>query len=409
MRISILSLLVISQVVISCGKKKEKDPSAEEQRANALAVAVEPADALKGVSTAMSSVGEIKSEKGTTMNPAALALPLAEASTYCENSGNPKSGQIDGGNGKYAGLVAYCNFSMHPDGPDTVLGAIDRVQGILCALGKLTYDGTERTIKMKFTTDCFSETFVDMAVKELGTNEVDAIVTAKEPVTADLGSTEYAKYITFNIPTVGFAYDIIYKQDGAVLSAAIREPKDDDGNATDHGTYFAIKLDRGATTDAEGSVTVDGRFTQTTEQNGGSPSVRHVRAYSKGKYDLTTNTLTTASTIEFITADYSKNTGSGYFRSVKGNPTDGFSGIVSSASGSTTLSDHSIWTITGDQRACYGDGACTGNDGIYVKSADDLKFMSSVFHESSASVYVNAKTMFLNAGILDFTSVVLSE
>jgi hypothetical protein len=403
MKHSVILIAVVTQALTSCAKKKsDPAPTAESQRTDQLALPVDPADALKSVSTAMTSVSDIKSEKGNTMNPAALAIPLTDASTYCANTGAPIDGKVTGGTGKYAALVAYCNFARHPDGPDTVLGAIDRVQGVLCALGDLTYDGTERTIKMKFTTDCFTQTFVDMANQELGANvEVDAVVTAKEPVDATFGSTDYAKSITFNIASVGFSYDIIYKQNGAVLSAAIREGTGIDSD----GTYFAINLDRGATPDSEGTVLVDGRFSNKTEQSGGSPSVRHVRAFAKGKYDLTTSSMTTASNIEFMTADYSQANSSGYFRSIKGNPTDGIYAIDSTSSGGSALTDYTAWATTGTQMQCYGDGACTGNAGISFKSADDLKFITSVYINSAASVYKSADYMFKNAGILTFTSV----
>ena len=196
MRNQILALVILSQVSVSCGKNKKSEPAPteESQRTEQLALPVAPADALKGVSTGMTSVAEVKSEKGNTVNPAAVALHLADVSTYCKATGAPVEGVVTGGTGKYAALVAYCNFARHPDGPDTVLGAIDRVQGILCALGDLTYDGTQRTIKMKFTTACFTQTFVDMADAELGKNvEVDAVVTAKEPVDSTFGSADYAK------------------------------------------------------------------------------------------------------------------------------------------------------------------------------------------------------------------------
>ena len=46
-------------------------------------------------------------------------------------------------------MSAYCDLAMHPDGPDTTLGGIDRVQSILCALGaNLVFDGKSHDIDM---------------------------------------------------------------------------------------------------------------------------------------------------------------------------------------------------------------------------------------------------------------------
>lgn len=405
---NVLVGLIFASIVFSCSKKKEEEeaPTAEQANAATLSIPVPPASALKAVSTTMTSVSEVKSPKGNTMNPSVLAIPLADVTKYCRSTGTPIDGVNDGGEGKYAALFAYCNFAMHPDGPDTVLGAIDRVQGVLCALGDLTYDGVERTIKMKFTTACFSSTFVKMVEDELGAGkEFDAVVTATTPVNSSFGSVDYEKSITFNIAAINFSYDILYQQSASVLSAAIKEGTGIDSD----GTYFAVKLDRGATLTSNGTLAVDGRFTTKTEQNGGTPSVRHVRTFAKGKYDLTTNSMTSLSSIEFISADYNSS-GSAYLRSVKGNPTNGVY-AVSAQVNSGGLTDYAAYATAASSSAtnvyCFGDGDCAGNTGINISSAADLKFLTSC--KLDHADYINAKTMFLRTGPLAFTGVTLSE
>jgi hypothetical protein len=402
-RMKLVALLVLGILSNSCSKKKEEEETAEAQRVNSLAVPVSPAAAFTKVSTTMSSLAEIKSPKGNTMNPSSLAVPLAEVSDHCKTSGTPKESTYTSGTGKEAAMYGYCNFAMHPDGPDTVLGAIDRVKGMLCAFGDLTYDGVERTVKFKFTTDCFSKTFVDMVAEQLGADrEFSATLTASEPVKSDFGSTEYSKSITFDVPEVSFSYDILYTQNGSVLSAAIK-----DGTGVDaDGSYFAINLDRGATATSEGALRVDGRFTVKDDtSNSSPPASRHVRAYATGMYDLVTSSMTTLSKVEFITADL-RSTGNASLRSIKGTPTDGVYAIKVDVS-TAADTDYAAYTPTSEATYCFGDGDCTGNTGINVSSADDLKFLTSC--KLGSSSYKSATEMFKTTAPLSFTSIKLSE
>lgn len=403
MKCSKLVCLAVVAAVLGIGcskKKKDEEKTAEQLRAEALALPVKPADALSGVATSLGNVAAVQSTGGKSMNPAALSTGLAGVDDYCKSSGTPKDGIYTTSTGQYAALFAYCNYAKRPDGPDTVLGAIDRVRGWLCAMGDLTYDGTERTLNFQITTSCFSETFVNMVQDELGTTTFDATVTANNSVAATFGSTEYENSIAFSIASLGLTYHILYKQEGAVLSASI---KSGSGEGGEDGDYFAISLDRGATSTDDGSIRVDGRF---SEASGSNPMSRHVRAYATGAYDTATSTMTTLTHMEFAQMDYYASSTNGRLISAKGNPNDGIY-AVSVSSSTDPQTSISGYTPSTDGTYCYGDGTCTGNTGIQLSTTDDLKFMTGVVYGNSN--YTSSEDMFLATGPLAYTSIDLSK
>ncbi len=385
-------------LVAACGKKKSDDDKKEEELGQ-LEIPVSASEAIGKVTAALASAAEIESESGVTLNPGALQTSLAGAKDFCKASGTPKDEIYTNSTGEYAALFAYCSFAMRPDGPDTIMGAIDRVQGWLCAMGELEFDGESHDIDFEITTDCFSEAFVEMAAAE-GLTKTTATVIAGEPKDAvDVDTDSFTTGIRFEIPDIEVNYDILYTQEAAVLAAAI---KSGSGENDEDGDYFAVYLDRGSDGEGTGIVRVDGSFTTITSQEQGMPNARHVRAFVTGPYDVDKGTLTGVVNLEFASWDYSSLSGANV-STLAGNPSDGYMARYATASVGDALTLASGYTTTDSQKLCYGDGDCDGNPGLLIDNNKKLFFASSIVYGNAS--YVSSTTKFSDYGPLDFDGV----
>jgi hypothetical protein len=358
-------------------------------------------DAIGKVVSALSSAADVESPNGVTLNPGSLQTSLVGAKDFCKTSGTPKDEIYTSGTGEYAALFAYCSFAMRPDGPDTIMGAIDRVQGWLCAMGELEYDGESHDIDFEITTDCFSETFVEM-VKEEGLSKTTATVIAGTPKEAvGVNNDGFTIGIHFEIPEIEKIYDILYTQEEAVLAAAIKEGSGENG---ENGDYFAVYLDRGSDGEGTGIVRVDGSFTVIAPEN--FPNARHVRAFVTGPYDVDKAKLTDVENLEFASWDYFSTSGANT-KTLAGNPSDGYMARYASASAGDALTLATGYTTSDSQKLCYGDGDCDGNPGILIDDNKKLFFATSIVYGNAD--YVSAAEKFSDNGPLDFDGVDLSK
>lgn len=362
--------------------------------AGTVALELAPVEMFQTIGAALVSVGEVKNSEGIGLYPGNVALTteLTE-SKPCKNSGGPNVDNDDktiSGTARFAGWAAYCDLSQHPDGPDTTLGGIDRIQGLLCAMdGQYAFDGVATEVLMKVDTTCFSEAFVAMA-QEMGVAVIKHVVTARLGVSSDFGSPLYEKSLHLEPAageTVGFAYDVTLTQEEGTLAAAVRggssNKVDTDSDA------FAIRL----TTSASGSIRYEGRFSSLSGNS--DPKARHLRVLAEGNYDATLGTFTSLSKLNYLYWDVYFGGGDSVM-TVTGAPGAGYLATKVAASPAFELSRYNADTY------CYA-GDCNGNSGLTVSTTDDFAFAKSVVATDPS--FVDAKTWFKRHGPLSFSSV----
>jgi hypothetical protein len=356
------------------------------------------------MSSALISAAEAEDDKGSTLNPGIVAISIALTTTEtCKNSGSPNvADDVILPGGQLAALAAYCDLAKRPDGPDTTLGGIDRVQGILCAIGNIEYDGKAHDGDMKISTDCFSENFVDMVKEQLCTSETACpggipvlkhIVTGTKVAEAEVKAGGYDRSLKIEVPEgkEGFAYDIKLLQTKDLLAAAVYEPN----GGIEDAMVFAVSL----STATPAAIRYEGRFIRTDEDKADQNWRRHLRVMATGTYDAAKSQFTAIDSVQYLFSDIFP---SGGFRlkSVKGSPAAGFRSIEIDGSDPFDLANYAV---TSYNSLCYGTGNCSGNDGLVVKAETDFAFLKTVVPEDAA--YVEFGTWFKEKGPLTYTEV----
>jgi hypothetical protein len=341
---------------------------------------------VQTMSNALVSAAQAQDAAGASLNPGTVALSTGLTATEtCSASGSPIVVEGAVNEGQFAALSAYCDLTKHPDGPDTTLGGIDRVQGILCALAPITYDGQPHDVMMKITEDCFDKTFVDMVHEQFcgETPEMcpGGVVTMPHTVTATKidASTDngYDRTLTIEVPAgkEGFAYHIKLVQTDERLAAAVYDPASD----AEKGVVFAMSLDLGS----PATIRYEGRFTRREGELDGWR--RHLRVLANGSFDVTTRSFTAIDNLRYVFWDTYLN-GGFKFMSVKGSPTAGFRAIGLDGGDAFALASYQFDpTATPPSKSiCYGSGDCTDNAGITVSAEADLAFAKSLVPEDAA-------------------------
>lgn len=394
----------------STGTATETETASETETATETAatgvLALGESEAVQVMGAALVSAATVEDANGASLNPGTLALQTGLTQTEdCKASGTPNIPDVnDLTAGQVAALNAYCDLSKHPDGPDTTLGGIDRVQGILCALGEIEYDGQPRNVDLKITTECFSDTFVEM-LQEMCAEDAsmcpDGIPTFPHVVTAskleDDEGKGFEKLILIEVPEgkQGFAYNVKLVQSEEHLAASVYDP---DGGADD-GLVFGIALVFGS----PATIRYEGRFTR-LEGDGGQNWRRHLRVRAVGALDDKTKAFTSLTDLQYVFWDTDAANGSGKFMSVQGSPADGFRAVGLDAGEAFDVSQYAF-TIPGDKTVCYGSGDCTGNDGIAPKTEADLGFVKSLVVDDAA--FIDFSAWFANHGPLSYETITL--
>ncbi|MGE0632718.1 MAG: hypothetical protein AB7O96_09935, partial [Pseudobdellovibrionaceae bacterium] len=354
-----LLILVTFVTLAGCSAKKEK----EEASVDSNVVAAGLKAVADGMGSSMSS--------GDDLAAASVNAFDTDVDVVCSNTGYAYGSGDEGapadaparGTVEYAARNSYCNLRKSPDGPDTIRGAIDRVQAFICAAGALNYDGVERTVTISITTECFSQAFVDMAAEE-GITSADVPVTAYDDPSELDGNADYDKAIKIDLSGLGVGiYHIQYSADDSKFSAQMLSLQ---GASEDW--WASVVFDR---TDAANSVLrVDGRFNGNNDDSEGR---RYVRAHVTG--ETADGEFTGPSLVEFILFDVYANTGNTAipdgvtWTTMKGNSSDGYKIWSSSASGSDIADDIYDYAAYTSISGCIGDGACASNDGLVIDSA----------------------------------------
>ncbi len=369
------------------------------------------AELIGTIGNALVSAAESEDDAGASLNPGLAITTLATVDT-CKASGSPNVDENSAlSSAQIAGLSAYCDLSKHPDGPDTTLGGIDRIKGILCGLGNVEYDGTAREIAMKVTTECFSQTFVDMVSEQFcqdpgacpnNTAVIQHIVTAQKITGAATDGSAFDRSITLTPPAgkEGFAYNIKLVQTETLLAAAVYEST---SNAENGGT-FAVSLSTGS----PAMIRYEGRFNKIEDQQANDGWFRHIRVLAKGTFDQASKVFTGLESMQYVFWDTYLNGGSN-FKSVVGSPSAGFKAIgVGGGSAPFDIATYDIATDTtpANKTLCYGTGECTDNAGLSVKAAEDLAFAKSMIMDDD--LFVDYDTWFNSHGPLQFTAVTLA-
>lgn len=354
-----------------------------------------PSKMMAAMGSAMVSVAEVKNADGVNLNPGTVAVSGALALTDepCKHSGGPAVQAATGG--ENAAMSAYCDLAKHPDGPDTTLGGIDRVQGLLCAIeGKFQYDGKDTEVLIELSDKCFSPAFVAMA-KEMGLTAIKHIVNAKDGVDPKFGNVHYKKSIDLKPAPgeeEGFAYKMQLSEDNGTLSAAVAGLSDAGDEYVD---AFAIALK----TSAPASIRYEGRFAEFKDSD--APKGRHLRVFAKGTYDDAKKSFTGVEGLEYLYWDVFAD--ADYLKSVKGSPTTGYKAVSLSSTPSFVLANY---VVEPDDTLCYG-GSCTGNTGLIPTTEADFAFAKHAVKGDADFVEPNA--WFLGQGPLAFESVTFAE
>jgi hypothetical protein len=353
---------------------------------------------------------------GTSLYPGALQIGSAlvsvnPLSSVCNASGSAKVEESEAAGIKSA-KHAFCDIAMEPDGPDTTRGGISRVQSVLCSVrDNIKFDGTTQEIEIDFlNAECWNETFRNMTQSEVDSGQMSSSkaklnITGYDNVESTVGNAGYDKRIKIADQDLGggFSYDIQFTQTETELSAAILLAESSDTHA---GDIIAISM-----LQSNGSATIryEGRFGDMQRSN--SPVARHLRVLAKGPFDSESMEFESIDSLEYLfldvygTTQLSSQNISAQFRSVRGNPADGYVAIGVNAGDSLNESNYA--TSDSGSSHCYGDGNCVGNDGIKMSSSADLAFAKTLLIDSTQD-YVSANQWFRTIGPLRYDQVSLA-
>ncbi len=335
----------------------------------------------KGTSTVViSSLGQ---EDNGSLNAYGEVGALADfaSESSCAASGWPSSGTS--GDAGYAMNFLLCSVLKRPDGPDTVRGGFDRITGMLCAIGAVTYDSTARDVTATFSTACFSQTFVSTACQTItgdststGPCTATVTVTGYSSVTG-VAPSGFEKYLTISALSGQLLYTIAYTSTSTTIAGAMMNglPTTTDSSITD---AFAFYIDS-----TLGLLRYEGRFSGTNK--------RHMRINLIGTVD-TALAVTNVETLSFVQGENFGSTG-GLTVSVHGTPAAGRRIRIQSSS-DVNVSTPSWTASNSDDNTCIGEtgAACTGNSGIV---ATDNKFFFG-----TGSSFTSSKTWFTSNSYL---------
>ncbi len=407
----------VKSVEVQTSDSPSPTPSAEEniEQAGLLALPLDKAigatkDALTGAALAS---GE---ESGKSLYPGTLQIGSAlvsanPLSSVCNNSGSAKVDESESIAIKSA-KHAFCDIAMEPDGPDTTRGGISRVQSVLCSLReRIKFDGKSREIEIDFlNAECWNETFRNMIQSEVDSGKMTSSkakldVIGFDSVDSTIANIKYDKRIKIVDQDLGggFSYDIQFTQTETELSAAILLAESTDSHA---GDVIAISM-----LQSNGSATIryEGRFGDMQQSN--SPIARHLRVLAQGPFDSESIEFKSIDNLEYVFLDVYGTTQlnsqniSAQFRTVRGNPADGYRSIGVNAGDS--LNESSYAASDASNTHCYGDGNCGGNEGIKVNSSADLAFAKTLLIDATQD-YLSASQWFKTVGPLRYDSVTLA-
>lgn len=326
-----LSVVALGSVVawglVACssgGGGSSSSPSTESTQAAALTKSI----------TAMSSLGD---QSDISFSPiATMAVGAQSTSTICNDDGTPKA---TGNNTTWAFSKFLCAGAHNTYSPDSALGAISLMKGIICtadsAGATYTSSGASVTLtNVKFSTSCFSQAMIDAFADE-GLTTISG--TFKGYTMTSTSGWDYRAEFRSTADISDF--DIYVRNSDDVIAAAF------------------VGKEAGEDADAW-TITIDRRNTLNSLIYEAANKNRHIRIMAEG-------TITTAgevTNVEDMAGIIGEN-GMSEYVALRGNETDGI---------------YVQWQKNGlgaeDTPACEFDADCVGVDDLGFVSTDRAAF-----------------------------------
>lgn len=316
--------VLLSMMVLGCGKKNNDDEDAAQSTTTSGAAGTTNTDKVNGAYAVVKTVDSAMSSSGSTA-PGTLIIPPTSLhlasymgkNKICSAHGVPvKDGlskavgdelggndQLDLSDTTYASKLFYCLASMETDSPETIRGSLAQFKSILCSLEKALGKEIEYTeagndmmagatsLKVALGSDCWPQGTPD------GMTEVvmDKVLATKM---ADASGFQYM--LQFGGTDVGSYNLAFFNADGR-----IGFKKWDDGKDDGAGSYTEIVLDSTA-----GVVLLN--MVDDREGAGGADSAyrRTVRMKLKGEFDtesLAFKSIAALQGLYFNSGDYASN------------------------------------------------------------------------------------------------------
>lgn len=374
-----LALVLLASVLGACAKNDsptEQNSGASAEYTAMLKAQAATQDAATNSNGLVKGTGLTVSTFVDLVNTPAPLLSAWDPETDCESSGWPDS-SLNSSDSGYAFKFLLCSVLKRPNGPDTVRGGFDRITGMLCAIGDISYDGQTRTKDITISTTCFSQSFVTTACTFINGSASDGPCTASAQImgNANDGSvapSTFDRYVTMSILDGEVEYTFAHKITSTSVAGACMEGLP---TASSSGAAFAFFLDSTA-----GVLRFEGRFDSNNE--------RHMRINLEGTVS-TALAITNVNNLQFVQAENFSDGGSnksGKYISVSGTPSAGRRFKINDSSDLTAGTI--VWSPGADDDECVGETGvtCSGNAGIVPT---DTKFFFL-----SGSGFTTSKTWF---------------
>lgn len=379
----VFGLIICVITIFACQKKSEdaaessSSGSAEYQSMNKARTATQAtATNSNGITN---GTGYVVASSLNEISPLSTSF---NAESDCAASGWPATGNFsDAG---HALKFLMCSVLKSPDGPDTVRGGFDRIVGLLCAAGDITYDGVARDITFVISTACFSQTFVTTACTYLNGSASNGPCSGTGTVTGHTGVTgvapaSFTKYLTISLLSGAVKYTIAHVTTDSTFAAACIEGLPTD-TFTGSESTFSFFIDA-----TNGLLRYEGRFPGTNK--------RHMRINLQGTIN-TALEVTNVDGLKFVQGENFSG-GGGQIVSVSGTPSAGRRIRTRNTSGFPAT-----WSASSsDDNTCVGESSatCAANTGI-VQGADEKFFFVN------SSGFTTSKDWFTNNSYLGSVS-----
>jgi hypothetical protein len=355
-------------------------------------------EAASVMNKASSAIASVMGTGGTGLQGSGSNF-MATADFECDENGGPVLSSDGttrlqaGTNENWAAAKIYCLIEKNSYSPETIQGSIALTRGILCALGELTYDGTQVTKTISVDLTCFDQsTVTEMASAGASSFEMN--------ITPSTLSGDWDYQVVMEEPTGNVfaeAMTMKIKDSGGIKAAAMSEP---DSTAGKYGSW-SVTIDQ-----TNGKIwyeSMDYRLNAS-----GEGWNRHARAFVSGTLNSSYE-FTAVSDVQAIWSDLQKS-GSNYGATIataKGNDTDGFKTRTYSMSGQVSAANVDVYASYDiNENDCFPTAAgCAGNNGIEFSANGDFDF---VLLPSLTDSYPNSVWYAALTAPLDFDPVTIA-
>jgi hypothetical protein len=341
------------------------------------------------------AINSVMDAGGSTLTATDVSVD-ANAVFQCDENGWPETTggtQINAGSyDNWAASRFYCLLESEVESPETVKGTLYLIQGILCAVGELTYDGQTIQRTATISTACFSQRVVD-EMAQAGATSLTMNVTPS--VSTEAGWNYQVVMTAADASLLPGTMSIKLKNSDGLLAAAYSN----DASATSNEA-FSVALNQ-----STGTVWYEAKFLRLNATGGSDTGWnRHARLLVQGTFSADYS-FTAISNIEGVWSNYyQRDSDSKWYptiATIKGNGTAGYktrsyyaTSGMNSGTDINTLSNYTAET------ACYPAAGCASNSGIsFTDGAFDFLMLTSLQDNHPISWYTGLTSP------LSFTSV----